>query len=163
MAVETHALHGRILAAVFGGERAQVEQIAGDAGPFDFLTRQLHEPERLRHLAGTRLVGPRGAAHEQDPRGRGWIVVLPLCVENALPRFEPLNREGELRVGKARTGLSRARTLVIFVVHLPRDVDDAIDVRASGFEQRVVEAFAIAALEFGAAQVDVTLARSRLR
>jgi hypothetical protein len=84
--------------------------------------------------------------------------VLALRVENLLPRLEPLDRQRVLGIGEARAGLPRARALVVLVVRHPGDLDDPVHFGRRPVERRVVEVLAIAALELGAAQLDVGLA-----
>lgn len=55
---------------------------------------------------------------------------------------EPLHRQLELRIGKAKPRLPLPRTLVVLVVILPGDLDDAVYFRTYNIEGRVVEPFA---------------------
>ena len=80
-----------------------------------------------------------------------------------LARFKPFDRQFEFRIREAGAGLPFSRTLVVLVVHLPRDVDDIGDLVLDFLEFRIVKSLAEAALEFLARELHVALPLPYLR
>ena len=148
---------GKNLSAVLRGEKTEVEKVALDAGALDFLTCEHRQTKRLRHLARTRLIVPRGAADEQHTAAPGEVLLLTCSVLNALARVEPLNRQIVIRVRETGAGFPRARALVVLVVRLPCDVDDIRELPLDVREPGIVEPLAKTTLEFVAGELHVTL------
>jgi hypothetical protein len=69
------------------------------------------------------IVSCRAADDEHTTAARG-VGVLPRRLLNLFARFEPFDRQLEIRIRETRPGFSRARALVVLVVRLPCDVDD---------------------------------------
>ena len=72
-------------------------------------------------------------------------------------RLDPLDRQLEVRIREAGPRFPGARAFPVFVVRLPGDVDDVIDVGGDRVEGGIGEALAQPTLEFLARQLDVSL------
>src|SRR6188474_1602897 len=102
-----------------------------------------------------------GSADEQHARRSRAIPIPRLGRVNTGARFEPLDRELQLRIREALTCRPLERALAIVVVHLPRDIDDALELRLHGVERGITEPLADAPCELTVRELDVTLPFSR--
>src|SRR5215813_4849585 len=136
------------LAAVLRGEAAEIEHLDLEiALRRQDLAGDLDQAPALGHLARTGLVVARRAVDQQHARLGGRRLLLFLGAQDGLARFGPFDGKRIRRIGIARAGGPGPRRLAIFVVAVPRDVDDALDLVFDRGEGRIVEALAHAAGE----------------
>src|SRR6185369_9003178 len=148
-----HAPFARMdLAAVLGGEVAEVEEVdfdlLGDEGVLDIA----REAERLRHLARAGAVVARRAADDERARRRRRVALRCLGALDPLARREPLDREVVVGVGVAGTGLARLRRLALVPIVVPGDLLDAAERIALAIEVGIEEELPEALAELLAAE-----------
>ena len=149
------------LAAVFGVDPAQIEEVHGEAAvPFEAFAHLCCHPECFRHLAGAGFIGAWRGGNQKDARLAAVILEALLSLLNGRSRFQPFEREFVLRVGKLRPGLPQVRAFPAVVVSLPRDGCKPLDFRCRSVESRVRKLRPVALLELRARQSGRTLTRA---
>src|SRR5215471_21040580 len=141
-------LAGMDMAAVLRGDAAEIEHLDLEiALRRKDLAGDLEQAPALGHLAWTGLVIARRAVDQQHARLGGCRLLLFLGAQNGLARLGPFDGKLIRRIGIAGAGWAGSRRPAIFVLAVPRDVDDALDLVVDRGEGRIVEALAHAAGE----------------
>src|SRR5690349_6581407 len=151
-------------AAVFGRQRAKVEKVALTLGVVaDDRFGEFRETKRLRHFAGARLVGASARIDQENPAFGRRLVVPSLRVADGIACREPFQRQLVLGICELTARLPSAGTLSIFVIAVPRNVADALQLVANALEGGIVESCVETFVECFGVDARVGLALSDLR
>jgi len=115
------------LAAVFGGQQAEVQDIDDQVAAGQLLLRELRQAPGLGHLARAGAIVAVTAADQQHPRSGGGIRPALLGLLQPLVGVEPLDRGLVVRILEAVAGAPGDRCLAPFLHRLPGDGFQARD------------------------------------
>ena len=119
---------------------AQVENVDFESGArLEGLSRDLDQAPRLRHFAGTRVLGAGRAIDDEDARGACRIIMTTSGVVDGIARGQPVDRNLIVGIGETGAGLAGDRRLSTVVIGVPRRIGDGLQLALQRREDRIHE------------------------
>ena len=107
---------------------AQVENVDFETrSRLEGIVRDLDQAPRLRHFAGTRVLGARRAIDDEDARRSRGVIMTTAGVVDGVARGQPIDRDLIVGIGEAGAGLAGDRRLSAVVIGIPRRIGDGLE------------------------------------